>query len=103
MRVSLNPAINNKYYKYKAPAFKAEGVSMPAQYTQDEIRTAKLKKTISMLSVGVISIGIIYFGFKKCAKNIRMAEKAKEIAEKKKQCKAPKIDKSVLDLMPYMS
>ena len=105
MRVSLNPAIGNKYYnKYKTPAFKSEPVQTLPHYTEDEIRTAKLKKTISMLSVAVISIGIIYFGFKKCAKNIRIAEKQKEHADKLKAPKAPKIDKRVLEIrQPYMS
>ena len=103
MRVSLNTAINNKYYKYKAPSFKSEPVQTMPHYTEEEIRTAKLKKTISMLSVAVVSVGILYFGFKKCAKNIRMAEKQKELTDKLKAPKAPKIDKRVLDTMPYMS
>ena len=95
MKVSFNPSVNSNN-KYKYPNFRSE-VPNYGNYTPSEIRTAKLKKTVSTLSLLAAATVILYFGFKKGAKNVKL-----KLDEKKKaDIIAPVVDGRILDIINY--
>lgn len=81
---NLNGFKNNTF------AFKQNKI-VPRTYTEDEVRIARTKKTVSQLKVIALGVGIIYFAMKRNFKINREKLKAMRIARIEKLA-VPKLD-----------
>ena len=95
MKVSFNPSVNSNN-KYRYQNFGSEAPKY-GNYTPSDVRTAKLKQTVSTLSLLATATAILYFGFKIGAKNVKL-----KLDEKKKaDIITPVVDGRILDIINY--